>query len=106
MLDIMVSLSLIFPDLRCKFKHQLLQQTCLTVLEDGDFGESGKVDADGDLCPQIHRQLLQDLVLSNDLFVDVQMLVPVVNALSKLLTNLMGAKVCLHLNKEKRNFIH
>lgn len=44
----------IFPsDLRCEFEHQLFQQTLLTALEDGDFGECGEMNADSDLSPQV-----------------------------------------------------
>lgn len=90
-------------DLRCQFKHQLLQQTFLTVLEDRDFGECGEVNADCDLCPQVHGQLLQDFILSYDLFVYVKMLVPTVNTLSKLFTDVMAAQVCLHLKEDKND---
>lgn len=92
-----------FPDLRCQFKHQFLQQTFITVLKDGDFGERGKVNANGDFCPQVYWQLLQYFILSYDLLVDVKMLVPVVDTLSELFANMMAAQVCLHLfEKEKK----
>lgn len=84
-------------DLGCEFEHQLLQQTFLAVLEDGDLGESREMNADGDLRPQVQRQLLQDFVLPYDLFVDVEVLIPVVDALSKLLADVVAAQVCLHL---------
>lgn len=73
------------------------------MLEDGDFGERGKVNADGDLRPQVDGQLLQDFILSDDLFVDVKMLVPIVNTLSKLLANVVAPQVCLHLKEEKED---
>ncbi|TNN45291.1 hypothetical protein EYF80_044521 [Liparis tanakae] len=64
-----------------------------STLEDGDFGERGQVDADGDLGPQVNRQLLQDLILSHDLFVDVEVLVPAVDALAELLADVMAAQL-------------
>lgn len=73
------------------------------MLEDGDFGERGKVNADGDLCPQVYGQLLQDFILSYDLFVDVKMLVPIVDTLSKLLAYVVATQVCLHLKEEKED---
>lgn len=61
------------------------------------------MNADSNLCPQVYRQLLQDFILSHDLLVDVQMLVPVVYALAKLLANVMATQVCLYLKEEKNN---
>lgn len=84
-------------DLWCKFKHQLLQQTSVTVMEDGDLRERGEMNANGNLRPQVQGQLLQDFVLSYDLFVDVKMLIPVVNTMSEFLIDMMAAQVCLHL---------
>lgn len=85
----------------CQFQHQFLQKAGLTVLEDGDLGQSREVDADGDLGPQVKRQLLQDLVLSHDLLVDVEMLVPVVYSLPQLFTDVMAAQVSLHLETRR-----
>lgn len=61
------------------------------------------MNADSDLCPQVQGQLLQDFILSYDLFVDVKMLVPVVNTLSKLFTNVMATQVRLHLKEERED---
>lgn len=58
------------------------------------------MNADCNLSPQVHRQLLEDLILSHNFLVDVKMLVPVVNTMSKLLADVMATQVCLHL-KEK-----
>lgn len=91
------------PDLRCELKNQILQQTFLTALEDGDFRKSREVDADGDLCPHVQRQLLQDFVLPHNLLVDVKMLVPVVNALSKLLANVVATQVCFDLKGRNKS---
>lgn len=55
------------------------------------------MNADGDLRPQVQRQLLQDFILPYDLLVDVQVLIPVVNALSKLLADVVATQVRLHL---------
>lgn len=55
------------------------------------------MNADRDLCPHMQRQLLQDFIFSHDLLVDVKMLVPVVDTLSKLLADVMTTQVCLYL---------
>lgn len=89
--------------LGCEFKHQLLQQTFGAVLEDGDLGESWQMNADSDLCPQVQGQLLQDFIFPYDLFVDVEVLIPVVNALSKLLADVMATQVRLHLHEEEEH---
>lgn len=56
------------------------------------------MDADGNLCPHVQGQLLQDFYLSHDLLVDVKMLIPVINALTKLLAYMVASQVCFHLN--------
>lgn len=48
------------------------------------------MNADSDLRPQVYGQLLEDFILSHDLLVDVKVLVPVVDALSKLLAYVMA----------------
>lgn len=63
------------------------------------------MDADSDLRPQVQRQLLQDLVLPYDLFVDVEVLIPVVDALSKLLADVVATQVCLHLQGEEERLL-
>lgn len=88
--------------LRCQLQHQLFQQTFLAALEDGNFGERWKVNTEGDLCPEVDGQLLQDFILSHDLLVDVKMLVPVVNTLSQLFANVMATQVSLHLSEGER----
>lgn len=91
-------------DLRCEFEHQLLQQTFLAVLEDGDLGESRQMNADGDLRPQVQGQLLQDFIFPYDLFVDVEVLIPVIDALSKLLADVVATQVRLHLQEKRRTY--
>lgn len=61
------------------------------------------MNTDSDLRPQVDRQLLQDFILSYDLFVDVKMLVPAVNTLSKFLTYVMATQVCLHLKEDRKS---
>lgn len=63
------------------------------------------MNADRDLCPHMQRQLLQDFIFSHDLLVDVKMLVPVVDTLSKLLADVMTTQVCLYLKEGKKNLI-
>lgn len=63
------------------------------------------MNADGDLRPQVQRQLLQDLVLPYDLFVDVEVLIPVVDTLSKLLADVVATQVCLHLQEEEERLL-
>lgn len=57
------------------------------------------MDADSDLCPQVYRQLLQDFILSHDLFVDVKMLVPAVDALAELLADVVATQIGLDLRR-------
>lgn len=66
-------------------------------MEDGDLRKRGEMNANSNLCPQVQWQLLQDLVLSYDLFVDVKMLIPVINTMSEFRTDKMAPQVCLHL---------
>lgn len=40
-------------DLGCEFKHQLLQQTSVTVMEDSHLGERGEMNTNSNLCPQV-----------------------------------------------------
>lgn len=63
------------------------------------------MNADSNLCPQVYWQLLQYFILSYDLLVDVKMLVPVVDTLSKLFANMMAAQVRLHLIEKKKSLI-
>lgn len=87
-------------DLRREFKHQLLQKASVTVMEDSHLWECGEMNADSNLRSQVQWKLLQDFILPYNLFVDVKMLIPVVNTLSEFLANVMAAQICLHL-KEK-----
>ena len=88
-------------DLGCELQHELLQQALLTVLEDGDLGEGGQVNANCDLRLQLNGQLLEDLVLPRDLLVDVEVLVPVADSLPQVLADLPGAQVDLHLEQQR-----
>lgn len=58
------------------------------------------MNADSNLCSQVQWKLLQDFIFPYNLFVDVKMLIPVVNTMSEFLTNVVAAQICLHL-KEK-----
>ena len=88
-------------DLGCEFQHKLLQQALLTVLEDGDLGEGGQVNADRNLCLQLNGQLLEDLVLPRDLLVDVEVLVPVADSLPQVFADVPAAQVDLHLEQRR-----
>ena len=84
---------LLTSDLWREFKHKLLQQALLTVLEDGDLGEGRQVHADSDFCLELNRQLLQYLVLPRDLTVDVQVLIPAVHAVTQLVADVTVTQV-------------
>ncbi len=86
-------------------EQQLLQQTFFTALEDSDFGECREVNANSNLCSQVYGKLLQNFILPHDLLVYVQMLVPVVHTLTKLLAYVMAAQVCFYLKEEAWNLI-
>lgn len=40
-------------NLGCEFKHQLLQQTSVTVMEDSHLGERGEMNTNGNFRPQV-----------------------------------------------------
>ena len=59
------------------------------------------MNADRDLRLQLNRQLLEDLVLPRDLLVDVEVLVPVADSLTQVLTDVPAAQVNLHLEQQR-----
>lgn len=61
------------------------------------------MNADSDLRPQVQGKLLQDFIFPYDLFVDVEVLIPVVDALSQLLADVVATQVRLHLQVEEEH---
>jgi len=59
----------LFSNLWGEFKYQLLQQTFLTVLKDGDFRQSGEMHAHCSCCLKCDRKMSKNLIFPCDLSV-------------------------------------